>query len=379
MTHQQETLFDPLSIQIVKNPNLGNNVAKITLMGVGGGGCNMIDNYCEKNKYHIKIIAANTDNQALLNSSAPIKIQLGPKTTSGLGAGMNPDIGRKAAIESAEEIRNALEGSDMVFLCAGLGGGTGSGAVSIVAQIAKELGILCFAVVTMPFGYEIGRHTIASQALEQLKPIVDSYMIIYNDKILEIVPETTGIQESFQIVDNVLFDAVHGLSEIILSYHKLNINIDFADISTTLTKKGLAIIGIGRKQGDNSAKKALQQAITSPLLNIDSINRAKSLIVHFTFNPKFPIHKMNELMNYIKNSADLGAKCIVGTVYDDNMKDDEVKVTVIATGFDITDKENKEKQKELSLENIEKKNLQAQKQETPKSQSIFKKLIDNLF
>ncbi|MCK9337698.1 MAG: cell division protein FtsZ [Arcobacteraceae bacterium] len=379
MTHQQDTLFDPINIEILRNPDLGNNMAKLTLMGVGGGGCNMIDNYVIKNQYLIKIIASNTDNQVLQKSTAPVKIQLGPKTTNGLGAGMNPDVGRKAALESAEEIHNQLNGSDMVFLCAGLGGGTGSGALPVVIQIAKELGILCVVVVTMPFSYEIGRDSIAQNALEQIKCHADAYIVIYNDNILKIVPETTGVMESFQIIDNVFFDAVHGLCDIILNYHRLNINVDFADISTTLTKKGLALIGIGQAKGDDSAKKALSQAIKSPLLGINSINNCKSIIIHFTFNPKFPIHKMNEIMHYVKNNADLGAKCIVGTVYNDQMEDNEVKVTLIATGFDIADKENQQKQKELSLENIEKKNLEKHQQDTPKSKSIFKRLIDNMF
>jgi len=351
------SLFETINIKIVQNPDLGEDMAKITLVGIGGGGCNMIDNYCSKNKYKIKIIATNTDNQALQKSSSPIKIQLGPKTTNGLGAGMNPEVGKKAAIESTKEIRKELEGSDMIFLCAGLGGGTGSGAITTISQIANDLGILCIAVVTMPFEYEIGREVIAQNALDQLKVHVDSYMIIYNDKILSIVPETTGVQESFKIIDDVLFDAVHGLCEVILNYYKLNINVDFADISTTLTKKGLSLIGIGHSQGENAAKKALKEAISSPLLNIDSIHKAKSMIVHFTFNPKFPIHKMSEIMHYIKNNADLGAKCIIGTVYDDQMKEDEVKVTLIVTGFDMPSKVENKVQQELNIKQYKKEDI----------------------
>ena len=349
MQTKTTSLFEPINIKIDQNPDLGNSMAKITLMGIGGGGCNMIDNYCSKNQYKIKIIASNTDNQVLQKSIAPIKIQLGPKTTNGLGAGMNPDVGRRATQESAEEIKHQIGGSDMLFLCAGLGGGTGSGAISTIAQYAKELDILCVAVITMPFDYEIGRDIIAQNALEQLKNQVDSYIVIYNDKILDIVPQTTGVEDSFKIIDDVLFDAVHGLCEIILNYKKLNINVDFADISTTLTKKGLALIGIGHQKGENSAIKALTEAINSPLLNIDSINRSKSIIVHFTFNPKFPIHKMSEVMHNVKNSADLGAKCIVGTVYDKQMQEDEVKVTLIATGFDIENKEHTRVKEELTI------------------------------
>lgn len=347
--HDTPSLFESVNIKIVKHPDIGENMAKITLIGIGGGGCNMIDNYCEKNQHKIKIIACNTDNQVLQESQAPIKIQLGPKTTNGLGAGMNPEVGSKAAQESADDIKKNIAGSDMIFLCAGLGGGTGSGAIPLIAKYAKELGMLTVAVITMPFEYEIGRDAIASNALEKLKHEVDSYMVIYNDKILSIVPETTGVEESFKIIDNVLYDAVNGLCEIILNYQRLNINVDFADISTTLTNKGLSLIGIGHRVGADAAQKALIDAMKSPLLNINSIDQAKTIIVHFTFNPKFPIHKMNDIMHYVKNKSDLGAKCIVGTVYQQEMKEDEVKVTLIATGFDEKDKINKEKIKNFQV------------------------------
>ena len=190
--NQKKFDFDNISIQVVENPDLGENLAKITLIGVGGGGCNMIDHYCEKNKYPIKIISANTDSQVLSKTLAPFKIQLGPKTTKGLGAGMNPKVGAAAAEESYDVIRKELNGSDMVFICAGLGGGTGSGAIPIVAKAAKELGILCISIVTMPFDFEIGRDIIADESLKQLKQYTDSYIVIYNDKILEIVPKLTG-------------------------------------------------------------------------------------------------------------------------------------------------------------------------------------------
>ncbi|MEA2016990.1 MAG: cell division protein FtsZ [Campylobacterota bacterium] len=355
---QKEFNFDDISIQVVQNPDLGDNLAKITLIGIGGGGCNMIDNYCEKNRYKIKIISANTDSQSLNESNAPIKIQLGVKTTKGLGAGMNPQVGETSAEESYSEIISELNESDMIFICAGLGGGTGSGAIPIVARAAKELGILCIAVVTMPFDFEIGRDTIADDALIKLKKYVDSYIVIYNDKILDIVPHQTGMEESFKIIDNVLFDTVHSICEMILHYKRKNINIDFADISTTLTKKGQALIGIGSKSGDEAGLNALKEAIRSPLLNIESINRAKSILIHIKSHPNYPIHETKTLMNHIKTNADLGTKCIVGTVWDDTMKEDEVKITLIATGLDI-EKENsgshnikiehKESEKVLSL------------------------------
>ncbi|MEA3554441.1 MAG: cell division protein FtsZ [Campylobacterota bacterium] len=332
---QEEFVFDNTSIQIVKNPEIGDNLAKITLIGIGGGGCNMIDNYCEKNNYKIKIISANTDNQVLAKTNAPIKIQLGVKTTKGLGAGMNPKVGEAAAEESYNEIIKQLMDSDMVFLCAGLGGGTGSGAIPVIAKAAQELGILCISIVTMPFDFEIGRDVIAENALKKLKQYVDSYIVIYNDRILDIVPQHTGMEESFRIIDNVLFDTVHSISEMILHYQRKNMNVDFADISTTLTKKGQALIGIGNKSGEDAGINALQEAIHSPLLNIESIVRAKSILIHIKSNPNYPIHETKKLMSNIKTNADLGAKCIVGTVWDNDMSEDEVKITLIATGFDI--------------------------------------------
>lgn len=363
------SLFDPINIKIVKNPDIGDNMAKITLIGIGGGGCNMIDNYCEKNEHKIKIIAMNTDNQALDASHSPIKLQLGPKTTNGLGAGMNPEVGEKAALESIDEIKKVMIGSDMIFLCAGLGGGTGSGSIPVIAKFAKELGILSFAVVTMPFEYELGRDVIATSAIEKLKNEVDSYMIIYNDKILSIVPEPTGVEESFKIIDNVLFDAVNGLCEIILNYQRLNINVDFADISATLTSKGLSLIGIGQEKGADSGKKAFLNAINAPLMKIDSIKNAKTLIIHFTFNPKFSIHKMTEIMNYVKTNADIAAKCIIGTVYKDDMEEDEVKVTLIATGFN----------KDIKVKNEDIEEFKIKKEETISFKKRLKRFLLDLF
>jgi cell division protein FtsZ len=330
---QKKFDFDNISIQVTQ-PILGDNLAKITLIGVGGGGCNMIDNFIEKNKYRIKIIAANTDNQVLSKSKAPIKIQLGIKTTKGLGAGMNPEVGKQSAEENYQEILGELNDSDMVFVCAGLGGGTGSGAIPVIAKAAKELGILCVGVVTMPFDFEIGRESIAKEALKELKKHVDSHIVIYNDKILEIVPHSTGMEESFKIIDNVLFDTVHSICEMILHYQRKNMNVDFADISTTLTKKGQALIGIGHKEGQKSGIHALEEAINSPLLNIKSISSAKSILIHIKSHPNFPIHETKEIMNYIKGNVDLGAKCITGTVWDEEMQEDEVKVSLIASGFE---------------------------------------------
>lgn len=336
MNQEQQVIdFNNISIRVEPNPDLGTNLAKITLVGIGGG-CNMIDNYLEKNQYKMKVIASNTDNQVLQNTLAPKKIQLGVKTTRGLGAGMNPEVGRTSAEESYDEILGELNGSDLIFLCAGLGGGTGSGAIPIFARAAKELGILCVAVVTMPFDFEIGRDVIADEALKNVKQYIDSHIVIYNDKILNIVPPQTGMEESFKIIDNVLFDTVHSICEMILNFQRKNMNVDFADISTTLTGKGLALIGIGNQTGENAGVKALEDAIKSPLLNIESIHNAKSILIHIKSNPNYPIHETQKLMQFIKTNADLGAKCIVGTIWDPEMKEDKVKITLIATGFKTT-------------------------------------------
>jgi len=331
---QAQFKFEDIQIQVEPNPDIGEKMAKITLIGVGGGGCNMIDNYCEKNQYKIKIIASNTDNQVLKESIAPIKLQLGPKTTQGLGAGMNPEIGEQAANESFQEIRDHIKGSDMVFVCAGLGGGTGSGAAPVIAQLAKEMGLLTMAVVTMPFSFESGREQIAQESLQKIKGFSDAHMIIYNDKIFDMVPQDTGIKESYTIIDDVLFDAVHGISEMILQYKRRNENLDFNDIATTLTKKGKALIGIGHQAGKGAGVNAVKDAIDSPLLNISSIAGAKTILVLIKTNSNHSIHEQRDLMDYISNSAHLGAKCIKGTFWDDSIPKDEVKITIIATGFE---------------------------------------------
>jgi cell division protein FtsZ len=331
---QLQFKLEDISVQVEPNPDIGDNKAKITLIGVGGGGCNMIDNYCEKNKYMIKIIAANTDNQVLKESKAPIKIQLGPKVCNGRGAGMKPYIGEQAANESFQEIKDHLAGSDMVFICAGLGGGTGSGAAPVIAQLAREMGILSMAVVTMPFDFESGREVIAQEALLKIQSYVDAYMVIYNDKIFDMVPQDTGIKESYKIIDDVLFDAVHGVSEMILQYKRNNENVDFNDIATTLTRKGKALIGIGHQAGKGAGVEAVKDAIDSPLLNIDSIQGAKTILVLIKTNSDYSIHEHRDLMSYVSNNANLGAKCIKGTFWDDDIPKDEVKITIIATGFE---------------------------------------------
>jgi cell division protein FtsZ len=337
MTEKQQQLqFTPadFSIQVEPNPDIGEKKAKITLIGVGGGGCNMIDNYCEKNKYQIKIIAANTDNQVLKESKAPIKIQLGPKLCQGRGAGMNPEIGEQAAHESYKEIKEHLDGSDMVFVCAGLGGGTGSGAAPVIAQLCQEMGILTMVVVTMPFTFESGREVIAKDSLIKTQSFADAYMVIYNDKIFDMVPKHTGMRESYEIIDDVLFEAVHGVCEMILQYKRKNENVDFNDIATTLTKKGKALIGVGHKAGMGAGVEAVKDAIDSPLLNIDSINGAKTILVLIKTNSNYSMHEQRDLMDYINKSSHLGAKCIKGTFWDDTIPKDEVKITIIATGFD---------------------------------------------
>jgi cell division protein FtsZ len=373
---QLKFTLEDISVQVESNPDIGDKKAKITLIGIGGGGCNMIDNYCEKNKYMIKIIAANTDNQVLKESIAPIKIQLGPKLCEGRGAGMNPSVGEQSAHESFKEIKQHLEGSDMVFVCAGLGGGTGSGAAPVIAQLAQEMGILTMAVVTFPFSFESGRESIAQDALQKIQSYADSTMVIYNDKIFDMVPKHTGMRESYEIIDDVLFDAVHGVCEMILQYQRKNENVDFNDIATTLTKKGRALIGVGHQAGMGSGIEAVKDAIDSPLLNIDSIEGAKTVLILIKTNSNYSMHEHRDLMDYIKKSAHLGAKCIKGTFWDDSIPKDEAKVTIIATGFESEEPKDDKLQEISTIK--DKQNEQIQEEDTS-AWGNFKKQMKEWF
>ncbi|HIP30149.1 MAG TPA: cell division protein FtsZ [Sulfurospirillum arcachonense] len=322
--------------------------AKIKVIGVGGGGGNMVNHMIAQGVTGIDLIVANTDAQALDHSKATTKLQLGEKKTKGLGAGMQPEVGKESALESYEEIKSALEGADIVYVASGLGGGTGTGAAPIIAQAAKEIGALTVSVVTKPFMFEgRKRMKLAEAGLNELKKESDSIVVIPNDKLLSIVDRGLGIKDSFKIVDDVLSRAVSGMSQVVLSSGASDINVDFADVKTVMSHRGMALMGVGESSGEGAASEAVKSAIESPLLDNMSINGALGVLIHFHIPSTCPLSDISEAMSVVYESADEDADVIFGTTTDDTMADDSVKVTIVATGF-----ENKiEKTKELKLLN----------------------------
>jgi cell division protein FtsZ len=311
------------------------NGAKIKAIGVGGGGGNMINHMINEGINSIDLIVANTDAQALDSSLAPYKMQLGINATRGLGAGMLPEKGREAALESFEDIKTTLEGSDIVFISAGLGGGTGTGAAPIIAQAAKEVGALTVSIVTSPFKFEGRKRTkLAKEGLEELKRESDSIIVVPNEKLLSIVEKNLGIKESFRMVDDILAQAVGGISKVILSHGDNDINLDFADVKTVMSHRGLALMGAGYSTGTNAAYDAAKAAIESPLLDNISIDGAMGVLVHFDIHPDYPIMEIGEAMSIVEESADEDASVIFGTTTNENMAVDEVKITIVATGFE---------------------------------------------
>ncbi|OQX73854.1 MAG: cell division protein FtsZ [Campylobacteraceae bacterium 4484_4] len=336
--------------------------AQIKVIGVGGGGGNMINHMISEGIGEIDLIAANTDAQALEASLANRKLQLGERKTRGLGAGMKPEIGRNAAMESYDDIKEALEGADIVFIASGLGGGTGTGASPVVAQAAKEVGALTVSVVTKPFSFEgRKRSKLATEGIEELKKESDSIVVIPNDKLLSIVDKHLGIKESFKLVDNILSRAVGGMSSVVLSYGENDINLDFADVQTVMSHKGMAILGVGEAEGDDAAIEAVKNAIESPLLDNMSINGAMGVLVHFHIHPNFPLTQIQSAMDIIYDSADEDADVIFGTTTNENLAENEVKITIVATGFE------QEGEKRANIAN----NIECEKPaETPKEQPI---------
>jgi len=326
--------------------------AKIKAIGIGGGGGNMINHMINEGVSGIDLIVANTDAQALDSSFAPTKLQLGLNATRGLGAGMIPEKGREAALESFDDIKETLAGADIVFISAGMGGGTGTGAAPIVAQAAKEVGALTVSVVTSPFKFEGRKRTkLSKEGLEELKRESDSIVIIPNEKLLSIVEKNLGIKESFRLVDDVLSQAVAGISNVILSHGPNDINLDFADVKTVMSHRGLALMGSGKSEGANAAYDAAKAAIDSPLLDNISINGAMGVLVHFHIHPDYPILQISEAMETIEDHAHEDANVIFGTTTNSNMAVDEVKITIVATGFDDNQNvatEQAEKAKEAS-------------------------------
>ena len=306
--------------------------ATIKVIGVGGGGTNAVNRMVDSGIRGVEFVAVNTDRQALILSKAASKIQIGEKITRGLGAGANPDIGAQAAEESKSEITEALRGADMVFVTAGMGGGTGTGAAPIVAQCAKEMGILTIGVVTKPFTFE-GKKRLsqAERGIESLKGKVDTLVVIPNDKLLQIIDRKTSIVEAFKMADDVLRQGVQGISDLIAVPGL--VNLDFADVKTIMLNTGIAHMGIGRASGESRAEDAAKQAISNPLLE-SSIEGAKGVIINITGGSNLGLHEVNTAAEIVQRSADPEANIIFGAVIDESI-DEDIIITVIATGFEM--------------------------------------------
>lgn len=304
--------------------------AKIKVIGVGGGGNNAVNRMIAAKVEGVEFIAANTDVQALTTSQAPVKLQLGVKLTSGLGAGANPDVGRRAALEDSDKIIEALEGADMVFVTAGLGGGTGTGAAPVIASLASEMGALTVAVVTRPFGFEGKRRMMqAERGMQELLEAVDTVIVIPNEKLLAVAKDA-GFFESFRIADDVLRQGVQGISDIITIPGV--INRDFADVKTTMAGMGYAVMGTSQRSGQNRAAEAAMAAMASPLLEAGAIDGARGILINITGSSSLKLSEVNEASGIIQSAAHEDANIIFGAVQDETMGD-EVKITVIATGF----------------------------------------------
>ena len=319
-----------LEYEEMDNNKMMDGTATIKVIGVGGAGNNAVNRMIEAEIKGVEFIAVNTDRQALQKSKAQTKIQIGEKITRGLGAGANPDIGAQAAEESKSEIAEALRGADMVFVTAGMGGGTGTGAAAIVAGTAKELGILTIAVVTKPFTFE-GKKRLsqAERGVDSLKGKVDSLVVIPNDKLLQIIDRKTSIVEAFKMADDVLRQGVQGISDLIAIGGL--VNLDFADVKTIMLNKGMAHMGIGRASGENRAEDAAKQAIQSPLLET-SIEGDRGVIINITGGSDLGLQEINTAAELVQRSVDPEANIIWGSVIDESLGD-EIVITVIATGF----------------------------------------------
>ena len=306
--------------------------AVIKVIGIGGGGCNAINNMINNTVQGVKFISANTDAQALGGSNAAKRIQLGVNLTRGLGAGANPEIGRAAAQEDREAIAEAIRGANMLFITTGMGGGTGTGAAPVIAEIAKELGILTVAVVTRPFGHEGKRINIAQEGLDHLKSQVDSLIVIPNDKLMTAVGEDVTVREAFRAADNVLRDAVAGISEVVT--RPGFINLDFADVKNVMSIMGMAMMGSGFAQGIDRARLATEQAISSPLLDDVTLDGARGVLVNITTAPGcLKMSEYREIMKVVDEYAHADAERKYGTAEDESMEEGDIRVTIIATGL----------------------------------------------
>ncbi|KAB2954519.1 cell division protein FtsZ [Heliorestis acidaminivorans] len=308
-----------------------NPLAVIRVVGVGGGGNNAVNRMITHGVRGVQFLSCNTDAQALQLSRAEIKMQVGTKLTKGLGAGANPEIGKKAAEESREDLYNALKGADMVFVTAGMGGGTGTGAAPVVAEVAKELGALTVGVVTRPFTFEGRKRAMqAEKGIQDLRAAVDTLIVIPNDRLLQVVDKHTPMNEAFRLADDILRQGVQGISDLIAVPGL--INLDFADVKTIMTDTGSALMGVGTSTGENRAVEAVKKAISSPLLET-SIDGARGVLMNITGGVNLGMLEVNEAAEIVTEVADPEANIIFGAVIDESMED-EVRVTVIATGFD---------------------------------------------
>lgn len=310
---------------------IGESFAQIKVIGVGGGGGNAINRMINEGLGGVEFIAVNTDNQALMMSKAKTRVRIGDKLTRGLGAGGNPEVGKKAAEESADDLYEVLRGADMVFIACGMGGGTGTGASPVIAQIAKELGALTIGVVTRPFTFEgTRRMQMANIGIENLKSQVDTLIVIPNDRLLQIADKRASLQQAFSLADDVLRQGIQGISELITV--PALINLDFADVRTIMSEGGAALMAVGRAAGDDRARKAAEMAITSGLLDV-TIDGARGILFNITGGPDLTLFEVNEAAAIIKESAHPEVNLIFGAQIDENMGD-EVRITVIATGFE---------------------------------------------
>jgi cell division protein FtsZ len=330
-------------IEIDENRNLG---AKVKVIGIGGGGNNALNTMISYQLSGVEFIAANTDAQALAANMAPIKLQLGSNLTKGLGAGANPEIGRKAALEDVEKIREALKGADMVFITAGLGGGTGTGGAPVIAEAAREVGALTVAIVTKPFHFE-GKKRMkqAEEGLANLRMTADALITIPNQRLLSISGKNMTLIEAFKKADEILYHAAKGISDIIVGQGI--INLDFADVRTIMSETGMALMGTGVSSGENRSVEAAQNAISSPLLEDISIEGAKGLLINITGGENMTLNEINEATTLVQKEAHEEANIIWGMVIDQGMKD-EVRVTVIATGFGKAEEKSLSRSKKVA-------------------------------
>ena len=309
-----------------------NNAAHIKVIGVGGGGGNAVNTMIREGLSNVDFIIANTDMQAINASAAEVRLQLGSNLTKGLGAGANPEVGREAALEDRERIAEVLQGADMVFITAGMGGGTGTGAAPVVAQVAKEMGILTIGVVTKPFVFEGKRRkSFADQGLQELKKAVDTLITIPNQRLINLAGESTSIIDAFKKADEVLVKAVRGISDLITIPGL--INLDFADVRTIMNGQGLAMMGTGEAEGHERAREAAQRAISSPLLEDIDISGAMGVLLNITGSSSMTLHEVNDAAMMIQEAAHEDANIIFGAVIDEKMGNN-IRITVIATGFD---------------------------------------------